>query len=451
MNAFPDTLFDNPPGLIELLEQRALLKRLLERPDFDEISTQTEPVGVSIGNAETPIESSSGSTIEAVLPKTVYDHPALADNTGLELSPDKAAVQDSNSHIIDSFSSIIEDMITAQSLTEKRSSLQEVLASARFEIHLFDDNRIREMTDAVGKILDSSDKNIADKNADLTIGIEQLRKQREALSESVSKSRSSETIERSSFFWEEFVPLIIKKLKLNPPVDEISAILDGAKELYTDFVWMTPPDESEIQKCLSEKWPAAVKSIHADINDLLEHTIQIWELKAGEQLSKLEEFRNDNLPGQPSIRDEISLNLDTFPALSASLPVELKKTGLMKLFQSATGKEKWRSESAEKIIEATEIAFAAYREAVLTWLASKKHVVDDYITLLQKKGLQSLDVIRGKVEVELDNIENSKVKLNAAFEEAALALTHSEKILREIDDFRSALQTWESVTLSDLE
>ncbi|MFC1511823.1 hypothetical protein ACFL5H_01345 [Candidatus Latescibacterota bacterium] len=205
-----------------------------------------------------------------------------------------------------------------------------------------------------------------------------------------------EYIDKALFFWGEFVQLSLKNIKLKPPADEINEICtDSTKKFLTGFSH-TPPDEGAFRKYVDSRWPVVVKSIRVQINDLLDDTAQIWELKINEGLMKLEEFRKKNLRQEPKISTQISLKVMSKPVLENALNVKIKKQGLIKMFVSQSEKEGWKKETVGEISKYVKKIMKQYESDILKWLKSLEKNIHEYFLEIDKMGKDALRVLDEK-------------------------------------------------------
>ncbi|MFC1485640.1 hypothetical protein ACFL55_01270 [Candidatus Latescibacterota bacterium] len=216
------------------------------------------------------------------------------------------------------------------------------------------------------------------------------------LLEDSADSLIPEYIDKALFFWGEFVQLSLKKIQLKPPADEINEICTDSTKKFLTSLSHTPPDEGAFRKYMDSRWPVVVKSIRVQINDLLDDTSQIWELKINEGLMKLEEFRKKNLRQEPKISTQITLKVMSKPVLENALNVKIKKQGLIKMFVSQSEKEEWKKETVGKISKYVKKIMKQYESDILKWLKSLEKNIHEYFLEIDKMGKDALRVLDEK-------------------------------------------------------
>jgi len=105
-----------------------------------------------------------------------------------------------------------------------------------------------------------------------------------------------EYVDKAKFFWGEFFQLLFKNMELKNPDNEIRVICTSSTKNFLNLISHTPLDKKDFKKNLKERWLAFVKNTVKQINNVLDDTSQIWELKVKDELMKLEEFRKENHP-----------------------------------------------------------------------------------------------------------------------------------------------------------
>jgi len=174
-----------------------------------------------------------------------------------------------------------------------------------------------------------------------------LKEQTKAL-ESIPKvvtDDETEKEEQATFFWEQFIHISLEKVKPNIPSKEIEKLIKEFRNDFNDYVSLTPPDEKEFKKCLTDKWPSVAKSCKKRMSSLMDDTHQLWGIMLEQRLLELEEFRKKNKLGGSAISIISELPDKRRPILKETLNVVIKKPGFMtSVFRDKDG-DKWRKET----------------------------------------------------------------------------------------------------------
>ena len=210
-----------------------------------------------------------------------------------------------------------------------------------------------------------------------------------------------EYVDKVKFFWGDFFQLSLKKMKLKSPTSEIKEICSSSTKKFLNLISRTPPDEKEFKKNLKDKWPAFVKNTVKHINNVLEDTSQIWELKVKDVLMKLEDFRKENLPNETKISPQIPMKLTRKPTIAETLNVQIKKPGFIKMFMSQSEKENWRKDTILKISQEVKKIMKQYEVDILKWITSLENSTNLHISGIQKAGTDSLKALeKSKTQTE---------------------------------------------------
>ena len=146
--------------------------------------------------------------------------------------------------------------------------------------------------------------------------------------------------------------------------------------------------------------------VNKSLDALMDDTADIWQLKIGQELSRLEEFRKANVRFGSAISSHVSLAKPRKPTLSEQLDVTVKKAGFMKLLKIATDREKWRMETESAIRKSAKETMGSYVDGVISWFTT----VRDRLTAIKKSIDKLAEKTIEKARMTIDEAESGSLK-----------------------------------------
>jgi len=267
---------------------------------------------------------------------------------------------------------------THESIESLQGNFQSVMKKIREHIELSKGmTQIIKFGERIDNLIMNAGKRLADKENNLRRRIEEFKKS------SVTPEKIDQT-EKAEIFWSNFVIMSLQKIAIQPPDDSVKALCNKTTNNFIKYLHSIPSNEGSFENCKKEQWPKAAKKCMKNINKILENTVQKWEDTINNELKNLDEFRIENFPDEPELKQNITLEFEELSVLQISLAVPItKKPGILKSLLSFAKEEKeWKEQTINRFKARVESAVDVYKTEIIFWLknitVNIDKLMDDY-------------------------------------------------------------------------